>query len=87
VEQTPSGYIDSTGKWVIKPRFDSAMDFRLGLAAVRVGADERGFGGLWGFIDRQGRWAIRPTYGDAYSFSDGFARVCMGGDRCSFIYR
>jgi len=57
------------------------------LAAVRVNADERGFGGSWGFIDRQGRWAIRPVYGDVYSFSDGFSRVCLGGDRCGFIYR
>ncbi|PZO46561.1 MAG: hypothetical protein DCF15_20105 [Phormidesmis priestleyi] len=81
------GYINKTGEWVVKPQFDSALELRLGLAAVRVDADERGFGGSWGFIDRQGRWAIRPVYGAVYSFSDGFARVCFGGDGCGFIYR
>jgi hypothetical protein len=81
------GYINKTGKWVIQPQFDEAMEFRQGLAAVRMGADERGFGGYWGFIDRQERWIIRPTDDDAYSFSEGFARICLGEKGRGFIHK
>jgi hypothetical protein len=45
------GYIDKTGKIVIKPQFDKAYDFSEGLASISLN-------GKWGFIDNTGKIAI-----------------------------
>ena len=42
------GFIDSTGKTVIAPQFDSAGLFSEGLARVQIGDK-------WGFIDKTGK--------------------------------
>lgn len=47
------GYIDSSGKVVIKPRFDLTFHFSEGLAAVEIG-------GKWGYIDKAGKMVIAP---------------------------
>lgn len=53
------GYIDKTGKYVIKPKFDFANDFVEGLAYINVGCsfDEEigeNTGGKWGYVDKKG---------------------------------
>lgn len=45
------GYIDSTGKFVIEPRFNWAGEFSEGLARV-------GIGGKGGVIDRTGKVVV-----------------------------
>jgi len=80
------GYIDTEGNEVIPPKYDNALPFSEGLAAV-------GYGKLgdssskWGFIDKSGNEVIPIIYsGDNYygeSFNDGTAAVVssvVGGD-------
>ena len=43
------GYIDSSNRWVIPPRFDDAKEFKAGRAAVMVN-------GKWGYINKRGDW-------------------------------
>jgi hypothetical protein len=79
------GYIDKTGKVVIEPQFDRALNFSEGLAAVRAGEN-----GIlkWGYVDKTGAWVIQPQFDAAWPFSEGLAAVATGsGDsaRWSFI--
>ena len=65
------GYIDSTGRFAIAPQFEQCMEFREGLACVRVG-------GLWGFVDTKGRMVIKPQFTESAGFSGGLAMVVGG---------
>ena len=65
------GYIDSSGKEVIKPQFKEALDFTEGCAAV---CDDDT--GLWGYIDDSGEYTVEPEYSEAYKFENGAALVC-----------
>jgi hypothetical protein len=60
------GFMDTKGKTVIEPQFESACFFSEGLAAVEV--DNK-----WGYIDKSGRMVIQPKFDEACEFSDGFA--------------
>lgn len=66
------GFIDKTGEYAIKPRFDAAWDFNEDLAAVLLGDK-------WGFVDRAGEIVIQPRYEVAWSFNDGIAAVKLDG--------
>jgi hypothetical protein len=66
------GYIDSTGKYVIKPRFHDAGNFSEGLAAVCTQ-------GGCGYIDRNGNLVVKPRFEKARPFSQGLAAVKIGG--------
>lgn len=69
------GYLDRSGAVAIEARFDDAMPFSEGLAAVRVGdADD----GQWGYIDPSGRFVIEPRFAGASFFSEGLAAVTVG---------
>ena len=63
-----SGFLDATGRWVIPPRYEDALPFSDGLAAVQVN-------GKWGFIDSSGREVLPPLYDEAYYFNQGVAFV------------
>lgn len=69
-----TGYIDTTGTWVIPPTFDAALDFSGGRAAVRQSdwAESRQ---QWGYIDRTGKVVIRVNRGNA--FAEGLAAVTL----------
>jgi WG containing repeat len=70
------GYIDPTGKFQIKPKFDDARPFSEGLAAVKINDGE---GSKWGYIDKSGKHVIPPEFLDALGgaglFSEGLAAV------------
>jgi hypothetical protein len=66
------GYINRSGQVVIAPKFESAEDFREGLARVYVGAEA-------GFIDRNGKFVIAPQYTTATAFEGGRALVSKEG--------
>ncbi|EQA5280589.1 WG repeat-containing protein [Campylobacter coli] len=51
------GLIDKSGKFVIKPKFDSIWSFREGLVKV-------GLNGKYGFIDKSGKIVIEPKFDD-----------------------
>ena len=62
------GYIDSSGKIVIRPQFDEAWGFSEGLAPVLVGDK-------WGFIDKTGTIVIAPQFFEVMPFKEGLAIV------------
>jgi hypothetical protein len=69
------GYIDTTGRLVIPPRFAKAHDFFDGLALVRIDLTEIG---KYGFIDRTGAVVIGFQFDEARDFSEGLAAVLVG---------
>jgi hypothetical protein len=73
------GYVNADHCWVIEPRFDSAFQFKEGLAGVRIG-------NRWGFIDQAGRTAISLQHQSVGSFSEGLASVRIDG-RWGFVDR
>jgi WG containing repeat/DnaJ domain len=66
------GYIGESGETRIHPQFDTARNFRAGLAAVQVD-------GKWGFIDSEGKFRINLLYEDCGDFSEGLAAVRWHG--------
>lgn len=63
------GFVDTSGNWVIAPKFKSAENFSEGLSLVQN--DDY----YYGFIDRQGNYILPATYYYAASFSEGLAAV------------
>src|SRR6185369_10974528 len=63
------GYIDSSGKIVIKPQFLWAEEFSEGLASFQ---NEHG---KHGYIDESGTVVIEPKYDSVTDFSEGLAAV------------
>jgi len=62
------GFIDNSGKLVIRPMFEFVWDFSEGLAPACL--HEK-----WGYIDKTGKIVIKPQFQEAQSFSEGLARV------------
>lgn len=71
------GYIDTSGAWVIPPRFTTVQEFSEGLAAVGTG-EYTSKATRFGFIDRTGKFVIAPQFNLALPFSEGVAAVCTG---------
>jgi len=69
---THIGFIDSTGAWVISPRFETAYYFSEGMAKI-ANVDHQ-----WGYCNRQGDIVIDYQFTDAESFSEGLAGVRVG---------
>jgi len=67
------GFINKTGKIVVKPQFEEAESFSEGLAPVMIDKN-------YGYIDKTGKTVIEPQYDDVMgSFSAGLAAVKKGG--------
>jgi len=68
------GFIDKTGQYVVKPKYDFCGSFSNGVAVVEK--DEK-----WGYIDRTGKEIIKLQYDNASDFWDvnGFAAVSKDG--------
>ena len=84
-ERGKYGFIDASGRVRIPAKFDGALPFTEGLAAVSLG-------GKWGFIDSAGRIAIPMTYYAVSPFSDGVAAVTLASvapqpRQCGYIDR
>src|SRR5438046_8703915 len=80
------GYMDRTGKIVIRLQFDAASYFSEGLAGVMVDKKEMGIltFGKEGYIDSKGEWVIKPQFDYAGEFSEGLAVVRVG-DKQGYI--
>jgi len=65
------GFIDKTGKVIIKPKYDDASDFSEGLAKVNLG-------GKWGYIDKMSNIVILPIFDYIEHFSEERAIVEIG---------
>lgn len=72
------GFVDKTGKIVVKPQFTEADCFVEELALV---CNDKG---KWGFINPEGKYVIEPKFESAASFSEGMAAVCIN-NRWGFI--
>jgi hypothetical protein len=89
VDGDKMGFIDDSGRIVVRPRWDFASSFCMSRAAVCLGcaAVDRGeyvdhAGGKWGFIDREGAIAVPVEYDEVEGFGgDGSAWVVKGGLR------
>lgn len=68
VENNRVGYIDSTGRKIIKPVFREGSLFSERLAPVRKN-------GLYGYIDESGEYRIQPAFDYAEPFFNGIAMV------------
>ena len=66
------GYINKSGKEVIKPIYDAAGNFHNGLAAVKKGD-------MCGYVDAKGKEIIPLIYDKVSDFSDGIAVVSSDG--------
>lgn len=66
------GYIDSSGRPAIAPRFRNAGEFNEGLAPVREQ-------GRFGYINAAGDYVLQPIYDYALSFDAGIAKVWING--------
>lgn len=74
------GYIDKTGKVIIKPQFDYAGQFIDGIAVVSTG-------GNYGYIDKHGNYVIEPKFANVGNFINGIARVSGGGEFGDYKFR
>ena len=66
------GFIDKTGKEVVKPQYEDVKDFYNGFACVQKN-------GLWGFIDKTGKLVIPCQFSDYGYFIHGAAWVEKNG--------
>jgi hypothetical protein len=71
------GFIDSTGKKIISPKYSDAYPFSEELAAVMLN-------NKWGFIDKAGKTVIPFRYSEVVNFSEGTA-VVMQNNKWGFI--
>jgi len=78
------GYIDKTGKMVIKPQFQWSIKFSEGLAGVRRLNPDDGTYGKWGFIDKTGKLVIDYQFDAVGDFGDGLVGV-VKNDKLLFI--
>lgn len=64
------GFVDKTGKWVFRTKFQTAGNFHEGLASVTNGDRT-------GFVAKDGRVTIPLKFDDAQDFSGGVAPVAV----------
>jgi hypothetical protein len=79
VQDGRSGYLNRSGRIVIKPRFNDAGHFSEGLAPIEINSK-------WGYINRRGKIVIAPQVDDADQFSEGLARIAIG-EKFGYINR
>ncbi|HEY9873583.1 MAG TPA: WG repeat-containing protein, partial [Candidatus Obscuribacterales bacterium] len=65
------GYIDKTGRVVIKPQFDGVWELQDGLIKIKVG-------NKYGYIDKSGQVVIKPQFDDAWNFHEELAAIKIG---------
>lgn len=66
------GFADTTGRFLIEPKFALARGFHEGRAAVcTITSNQQ----RWGFIDKSGQFIVLPKYKSVADFSNGTARV------------
>ena len=78
------GYMDSSGSYVIEPKFRYAGRFSEGLAIASItGTDDclsYAKGCKYGYINKKDKFVIKPKYDFGFPFSEGLAQVITGAD-------
>jgi hypothetical protein len=84
------GYIDRTGKIIIKPQYDGAYPFHEGIAKVMMGT--RFTKENWSYIDRTGKPIFKNvSFNRLEDFSEGLGAACTnmrdatGGILCGYM--
>ena len=72
------GFINTSGEFVIPPKYQFAFPFEDGRALVVEN-------GKYGFIDRTGKVVIAPVFKNAHSFSNGLAAVQLVSGNWGYI--
>jgi hypothetical protein len=75
VGRRAAGYLDTSGHFVIEPKFDFAGPFSEGLAVVGIGSPPNIKSG---YIDKTGAIIIPPSFDLAFEFHSGLALVATG---------
>jgi WG repeat protein len=76
-EKGGNGFVDGSGKVVIKPQFDTARDFHDGFACVQAGKD-------WRMIDLAGK-RVGPALTDCSDFAGGFVAVTTKAGEVGYL--
>lgn len=75
------GYVNSTGKIVIEPKFDQVKAFSEGRAAI--GVDQGRYKKTrWGFINKAGSILVEPQFEDVGLFSEGLS---VAGSKSNWV--
>ena len=76
------GFIDTKGKFVIEPKYESAGDFSEGLCCVSIK-------NRWGFINAKGEMIIQPQFTTIgkMEFTKGLAGVRLHEERENGLYK
>lgn len=64
------GYVNKSGKTIIKAEFDGADPFSEGMAAIKMN-------GKWGYINEDGEIKIQPRFAGNLAFKEGLAAVVV----------
>ena len=72
------GFIDRTGKTVIRPYYDETLYFTDGLCAVKKD-------GKWGYVNKQGEVIVSLSYKYVHPFNEGTAAVMKENDKYILI--
>jgi hypothetical protein len=80
VETRLYGYIDTDGKWLVKPTFAKAFAFRNQMAAVMYPNSK-----VFGFINNTGKPAFRPAAKDTWNYNDEIALIKTTDDFLKYI--
>ena len=74
------GFIDKTGKEVIKPQYDNISgDYMKGIGGLKEGLALVSKNGKWGWINKDGKVVINFLYKHAGDFNEGLAAVDING--------
>ena len=73
------GYIDKTGKEIIKPQFDYCQDFNNGVAVISMKKDKNEYDYYYGLIDSNGKHILKPEYDEISRFSEDMLAVKSEG--------
>lgn len=65
------GFIDTTGSWIVKPRYESFRGFSMDRMPVQID-------GKWGVVDRDFKLVIPTVYDRTMDYSEGFLPVKKG---------
>ena len=73
------GFIDKTGTWIIKPKYDEADNFNSKeFAKIRLNQK-------WGFIDKSGKISVKPIYDEVYNFTEDGLSIVRLKDKWGMI--
>jgi hypothetical protein len=74
------GYIDTDGKWLVKPTFYKAFSFRNKMAIVQYPNSK-----VFGYINNSGKPAFRPAAKDAWIYNDEIALIKTTDNSLQYI--